>query len=279
MNPVDRFQALIRHPDCRKFARSPHIQLLKLGLDAFLLSRTFESHRCSLDEAVGAINFLRVWSINYFVNPGDTLHVKAEQDALHAGNALIFKHDLRARVASEEDAQRNPDHGHLLTIRVDLKTPTPELKVLIAAIIDKERKLRGVSKRKRKEHKLNPWRVWDMMQEPGNNLLKITHTLYGEQEHPAYHPETNKIYSQVKRAYMKAESLIKEVGGSRSKPLTENEATVESVAGTALAASRLLARLVPHDSDPNIPLEFSPRQIARMTTQWKAWLKRQSEKA
>lgn len=226
MNPVDRFQALIRHPDYRRHASLPSIQHLKLGLDNFLLTRIFESNESSHDEGVKAITLLRTWGLDRTVDPGDEGNIAAVFDALKTHKASIFNHDLRARIVGGQRGKKGCGSGRFLTISVDLQSPTVELLPIVAVLINKERERQEIKTKRTKQHEVDPWKVWDMMQVPGNNLLKITRIIFGVQGNPTYDDdgEMTRSYKKVQRAYRKAESLIKEVGMSRSKPLTEKDA-------------------------------------------------------
>ena len=281
MNPVDRLQALIRHPDYRRLAGLPYAQMLKIGLHNFILENCLRPIPASHAEKMEGIVFLRSWGLNSAVDPKDPEQTAAVLDALRAGNVSVFRGDLRVREASEHKDKIDPHPGRFYNINIwtDLECPTSELLTVVAKMANEERKRRGIKVKRAKPHGVDPWTVWDKKQAPGNTLLKITRTLCHVRGNPAYDPETKRAYEQVTRAYKKAGDMIKEVRASRNKALTEEDAMVAFVVKTSVAVVHLAAQLFPPGPAQRIPFAPSPRQLARMTTKWKAWLKSELAKA
>lgn len=222
MNPADRLQALIRHPDYRNDPRLK--SRLKFDLDQFDLPGLFSKTgplghwdeewwrgKCELDE------FLRIWGLTRAVDPEDKIKVEAELKALRAGDASIFTDDLRGYDASENYYKPDADYGQFFSINVDLERPTGELLQLIRVMIDNKRRERGIRTKRSKPHAVDPWEVWDKAQIPGNTLLKIARLLFKVKGNPAYVEETKQAYDQVQRAYHKAVSMIEDVGKCRNK--------------------------------------------------------------
>ena len=278
MHPVDRLQALIRHPDYLRLAKLPYSQMLKIGLRNHILEDILRPIKASHTEKMKGITFLRSWGLNRTVDPKDPDQIRVVLDALRAGNGSIFRGDLRIRDTSEQKSEIAQPPEQFFRIDVDLERPTSELQTIFTEMVNAERKKRRIKPKRTKRHSVDYWEVYDRMQVPGNDLQKITRSLYYVWKHPAYDEEANKAYSQVRRAYKKAQSLIQEVATSRSEPLTEEDATVAIVVETGVAMTDLLMQLFPPSTSQHIPFEISPRQLARMKTKWIAWLKSQRRK-
>jgi len=222
MNPVDRFQATIRHPDYRNDPRLSlreknefgRFDLPSLFSEGGPLSR-FNKEWCL--RYAEYCHFLRIWGLRHAVYPGNSEEVAATLNDLRTGDASIFTDDLRGYDGSEDRYTPNSDHGHFLTINVDLERPTGELLELIGRMIDSKRRESRIKTKRTKSHGADPWDVWDKMQVPRNNLLKITHSLFKVNGNPTYDEKTKRVYDRVKRAYSKAISMIEEVGMSRNK--------------------------------------------------------------
>lgn len=221
MNPVDRFQALLRHPDYRRDAKL-YIPALKIGLLNFvseIAQGSVSTERWR--QIVKGYTFLRTWGLDHAVDPENTAQVTAVLNALYAGDVSVFKFDLRFQDAIKREGAIDPGHGCVISLYVDLETPMPDLKKLFAAKVNEMRNERVILPKKTKRHKADPWTVWDKMQEPGSNYLKITRSLFGVKGNPSYDEKTKQAYAQVTRAYRKAQALIKEVGASRNETITE----------------------------------------------------------
>ena len=231
MKPVDRFQALIRHPDYRS---DPRLQgRSRFDWDQYDLpglmaksgpfghwNEEWWRGKCEYER------FLGIWGLTHAVDPKNHEKVEVELNALRAGDVSIFKDDLRGHDGSEDYGNPDSDQGHFFSIIVDLEQPTGELLELIRKMIDTKRRERGIRTKRTKPRGVDPWDVWDKMQVPGNTLLKIARALFNVKGNPAYDEETKKAYDQVQRANRKAVSLIEEVGMRRNKPDTEE--TIEA---------------------------------------------------
>jgi hypothetical protein len=221
MKPIDRFQALIRHPDYRRDARL-YIPTLKIGLLNFvseIAAQQVSEERWR--QLVKGYTFLRIWGLGRAVDPENPEQIAALLRALCAGDVSIFKADLRGYIAAEHEDKIDPGTGCYINICMDLERPTSELQTLFSMMIKRERKERRITPKRTKPHGVDPWTVWDMKQVRGNNFLKITRTLCHVQGNPAYDPKVKQSYEQVKRAHQKAVAMIKEVGTSCNKALTE----------------------------------------------------------
>ena len=103
MNPVDRLQALIRHPDYRKDAKL-YIPTLKIGL----LNFVFEISSVPMQEGrwreiVRAYTFLRTWGLSRPIDPENSEQVALVLNALHSGDNSIFSRGLRVSDAAERE--------------------------------------------------------------------------------------------------------------------------------------------------------------------------------
>jgi len=58
---------------------------------------------------------------------------------------------------------------------------------------------------------IDPWEVYNMHKIKGMNFSKITQQLSGIKGNPTYDKKLKSWYSQVKRAYNKAEKMIAEI--------------------------------------------------------------------
>lgn len=221
MNPVDRFQALIRHPDYRRDARL-YGPTLKGGLLDFM-SEISGGHLSKerWREYVKGYTVLRSWGLDHAIDPENPAHIAAVLDALRAGDDSIFRDDLRVQDADKHEDAIDPKPRCFYNITVDLERPNSELQTIVARMVKKERKRRRITPKRTKPHGIDPWDVWDMKQVCGCSLLKITGTLCQVQGNPAYEPKTKRAYEQVTRAFQKAIAMIEEVGTSRNKALTE----------------------------------------------------------
>lgn len=222
MTLVNRFQALIRHPDYRRDAKL-YIPTLKIGLlnsmSEIAYGNMSEERWCKV---VKGYTFLRIWGLDHVVDPNNQEQIAAVLGALRAGDVSIFWADPRSHDADNHEEKIDPGRGSLLRIYVNLERPTSELRALFATMVNKKRKEQGISVKRTKPHGVSPWTVWDMMQLPDNNPLKITRALCRVSGNPAYDEKTKQAYGQVTRAYQKAVAMIEEVGASRNKALTEN---------------------------------------------------------
>ena len=239
MNPVDRFQALIRHPDYRRDA-TLYNPTLKIGLLNFVSEISVgQVSQERWREYVESYTFLRTWGLSRRVDPDNQEQVAAAQGVLQTGDVSIFWADPRFQDADRREDTIDPGRVCLISIYVDLERPMSELQTLFAAKVNEKRKEQGIKVKRTKPHGVDPWTVWDKMQPPGNTLLKITRTLCHVRGNPAYDPGTKRAYEQVTRAYQKAVAMIKEVGRSRNKALTE-----EAVEASLVKGIRMLFRTV-----------------------------------
>jgi hypothetical protein len=243
MDPLDRLQALIRHPDYCRIVNHPSLRRLQQGLDSYLIERLWDKDDNYIN-AIQGLSLLRVWGIDRTVDPGNKDRLMAEMNGLQSKTNPVFKDDLRARIVDLPSRQTTEGKNRFIAIMVDLKAPTVRLLPIIAAIINRERTKRSIKVGKKVPCELNPRDIWDRMQLPGNNLLRITRELFRVHGNLNYdETEGNKIsacYEKVKRAYHRAKSLIEEVGKSRREPLTDEEATIDLGVATSLAGIRLV---------------------------------------
>lgn len=239
MNPVDRFQALIRHPDYRRDA-TLYIPTLKIGLLNFVSEISIEG--MSEDrwrEVVKAYTFLRTWGLNRPVDPVNQEQVTAAQGALIDGDVSLFKADLQYQDADQREDKIDPGRGCHISLYVNLERPDSELKTFFLTKVNEKRKERGITSKRTKSFKVDPWAVWDKMQVLRNNLLHTTRTLCRLRGKPESSTKMKRAYSRVQRAYEAAGAMIKEVGASRNKTITE-----EFVAASLVKGIRMLFRTV-----------------------------------
>ncbi|MGE0469632.1 MAG: hypothetical protein AB7L09_12715 [Nitrospira sp.] len=266
MDPLDRFQALIRHPDYHRNIPLSLIRSLKNGLRPFLLTGLLSETRIPLEDKIRAVQLLEEWGIHHTVDPGASKDQYEEEiTKLKSGSKVsLFKDDPRARITDGKSPQSEKDQQCFLTITLDLRTPSSKLVPLLESIIARERGNRKVKIRKRDEHKVDPWIVWDLMQTPGNTLLKITRQLFPVSGNPAHDDsDDNPIaacYAKVKRAYQKAESLIKEVGNTRSNRLSGDQAIAKSVVELSLACNELLKDFIAASPGYKMP-KIDPNKV------------------
>ncbi|MEP6890026.1 MAG: hypothetical protein ABI955_04950 [Nitrospirota bacterium] len=203
MNPVDRFQALIRHSDYRN---DPRLAFGNLPVMDFK-NVPYSADRMKIEFEYG--EFLGIWGLRYSVDPENQESVKKTLTDLRAGDCSIFAEDLRVHDQSAAFS------GQFLTLKVSLEHPTKELLELIRRKIDIERTARGIKTKRKKHHNIDPWDVWDKAQAAQCNLLQVTHSLCKVEGDPAYDQNTKRAYDQVQRAYRKAVSMIEAVGNAR----------------------------------------------------------------
>ena len=90
MNPIDRFQALIRHPLYRQEARLyiPRCHLFKSTPKTY---RGPDSHTELLELTAWKMR----WGLAFVLDPEDTAAVASALNELRAGDTSIFSNDLR----------------------------------------------------------------------------------------------------------------------------------------------------------------------------------------
>lgn len=66
------------------------------------------------------------------------------------------------------------------------------------------------TEREARENYSDPWQVYDQYEYQGKNLLQIAKERSGINENPAYNDKVQAEYKQVKRAYDKAEKMIRD---------------------------------------------------------------------
>ena len=72
MTPVDRFQALIRHPDYIRDAKLPCLKILKNGILSYMFARSNKNvSEKPGGDAIEGYAVLRSWGLNYAVDPED----------------------------------------------------------------------------------------------------------------------------------------------------------------------------------------------------------------
>ncbi len=217
MNPSDRFQALIRHPLYREEARV-YIPMYHLFKSTSKTSTEWESDPELLELTAWKMR----WGLAFVLDPEDTAAIASVLDELRAGDTSIFSNDLRLLEAFPR-ANRNsihPGRHVLLSLYVDLERPTSELTKLFVDMVNQQRASWDVTAGRTRPYRVDPWKVWDMMQIPGNNLLQITRTICGVVGNPSYDDSTKQAYDQVTRAYEKANETIEKVGKSRNDAIT-----------------------------------------------------------
>lgn len=68
------------------------------------------------------------------------------------------------------------------------------------------------NKERTKGKPLDKWKIFDMKNNEGKNLLEITRKIYGFKKHsdnlPAYNDKVNKLHQRTVRAYRKAKAII-----------------------------------------------------------------------
>jgi len=100
-----------------------------------------------------------------------------------------------------------------LHLEVDLGEPLPTLERAFKETVQKWMKIRTPAKQ-RKERRgrttVDPWQVYDQCEYQGKNLLQIAKERSGINKNPAYNNKVQAEYKQVKRAYDKAEKMIRD---------------------------------------------------------------------
>lgn len=225
MNQVDRFQALIRHPDYHSDPRLA--DMLRLGdmwnpfTTLFSPSRnTFRLNEC-VPAWIKHHDFLRVWGLKRPVDPDNPEEIAAALEALHAGNDSIFEDDFRGYEMYEYQGKPDQHPERYLTIAVDLGCPNEELKEFFVATINKKRNELGINRTQMKEHLADPWKVWDLERLHGKTYSDIARAIDGTARKPADDPEVKASIERVRRAYLKASAMIDEVGRRRKTAVTE----------------------------------------------------------
>ena len=238
MNPVDRFQALIRHPEYRRDARR-YIPTLKIGLLNFV-SEIALGHvsKERWREVVNGYTVLRTWGLDHAVDPDDQEQIAAVLAALRAGDFSIFTADLRIYDADSHEDKIDPGHGCRISLYVDLERSLPELKQLFAKKISEKRQERGVKPKQIKPLSADPWKVWDK-KIPGTSLWKVTRTIFQVRGKPEDSEKAKQAYEKVQRAHRRAVAMIREVGASRNQAITK-----EAVAASLTQGIRTLLHQV-----------------------------------
>jgi len=116
MNPIDRFQALIRHPDYRRDARL-YIPTLKIGLLDFVSEISVgQVSQERWRERVKAFTFLRTWGLSRSVDPDNQEQVAAAQGALQTGDVSIFWANPQFQDAGRREDTIDPGRLFLIMI-------------------------------------------------------------------------------------------------------------------------------------------------------------------
>lgn len=195
MNPINRFQAIIRHPEYRS---DPRLSL-RWTLNWDVPDQDADGKRNHLA-------FLLSWGITKAVRLENKEEVYETLRDLENGHPWIFINQTLV----VDPAQLHS--GPLMNIPVDLKRPTNELLKELRWLIDSERKKRKILRTRTRPHMIDPWGTWDQMQIPGNTLFGIARSMSREAD---WHWETAQYHLQIRRAYKKAVSMIEEVGQCR----------------------------------------------------------------
>ena len=101
--------------------------------------------------------------------------------------------------------------GKYLAIEIDLTRKKKDILLQLEKNIDIYQK--KVAKFISRDYKttIDPWEVYNMHKIKGMNFSKITQQLSGIKGNPTYDKKLKSWYSQVKRAYNKAEKMIAEI--------------------------------------------------------------------
>jgi hypothetical protein len=227
MNQVDRFQALIRHPDYRNDTRRAD----RLKFDPFYggLSRLFpreltpSAAKAWCHRKTNYCDFIRVWGIAHPVDPENPKEISEALKALRSGDGSIFSNDFRVYETSELNGKPDQSTERHLTISVDLGRPTDELQQLFRTIVNRRRKEQDIKKNANRGFNAGPWKVWDEYQTNGNNLLKVARDLFGVKKNPTNDDRAMQVYRKVQRAHLEAVAMIEEVGRRRKVAATEQD--------------------------------------------------------
>jgi hypothetical protein len=155
VNPVDRFNALLRHVDYRNDPRLQYKE--KVELENYEFSELFGEDGLLVHynedwwiEFIKHRAFLRIWGLTRAVDPQDRDDVEATLSALVAGDHSIFDDDVRAHDASEDYYKPDWNHDNFVELTVDLERPTEELLKLIRKLIDAKRKEKRIRTKRTK---------------------------------------------------------------------------------------------------------------------------------
>jgi len=105
------------------------------------------------------------------------------------------------------------EEGRYLHLEIDLGESLPTLEKAFKETVQEWRKLRTPAnerKERRGRTTVDPWQVYDQCEYQGKNLLQIAKERSGINENPAYNDKVQAEYKQVKRAYDKAEKMIRD---------------------------------------------------------------------
>jgi hypothetical protein len=226
MDPVDRFQALIRHPDYRNDPRLEDVltfeltgfefkKAFELGIDVRYLGRYFPHDELCKPEwwqrLCAYVDFLECWGLCHGVDYKNPATVSVVLAAFRTGDDSIFTDDIRSYDTERGYIAMPTSSNITLSFSVDLLRPTKELVALFCKRIDTEKKRLETPTKRTKPRGIDVWQVWDGMQAPGMNLHRLAKTRHPGEESHAYSAPVKATYAQMARAHDHAVAMIKAV--------------------------------------------------------------------
>lgn len=219
MDSLNRFQALIRHPEyCREVR--PHLPQTHGLLD--FMSEIAEKRltQKQWNDFVEGYVVIRRWGLGSFVDPNDESQIASEMVKLRSGDHSIFANDLRCQDADQYDAQIDPGHLSPIILYVDLHQPDSYLKEQFIQKLQEERKKSGITSQREKPNRENIWQVWDLRETHKKKFREIASILCGESDDPVSDDTAKAACDRLQDAYQKAVRFIKEVGDARNTSIT-----------------------------------------------------------
>ncbi len=163
----------------------------------------------------------RKWQLNWLLNPQEVMQwEKGEMYGFICPDVVDVIPDKIGKI--EKGVVRYPEDfipylkdGRYLTLQIDLTGRKGEILKIVEEKIDFFGKLVMKPLNRERETTLIPWHVYDMHKKEGKSLLKIAKEIYGFKKNPAYDPQSNAKYKQVKAAYAKAKKMIAQINPAR----------------------------------------------------------------
>lgn len=205
LSQIDRFEALIRHPQFQKERRE--LEGLLPSNDLMTINKV-----CA---------FKTRWGLGiYFELRAADWMDKTRRIIIQEGQRVFLndaiQHGLSLGVSKESVIRDEVLCGtglgqNFIWMRINLQHPLTTLVDHFKAIVTQRKSDCEFKDRRMREHQVSIWEVWDKHKIGGKSLLTIAQEECGIRKSPAYSPEVKRVFESIKLAYAKAEKILGEI--------------------------------------------------------------------
>ncbi|MBI4001063.1 MAG: hypothetical protein HY348_04690 [Nitrospira defluvii] len=205
LSEIDRFEALIRHPQFQNEMRELEGHIPSNDLSAI-------NKVCSLKRRWGLRLGVELCAPDWIEDTRRAITHEGKRvfidDAIEAGIMLACSGES---VIRDEMLCGIEPGQNFIWMRINLQHPLTTLVDQFKGIVVQRKFNCGFQDRRIRGHQVSIWGVWDKHKIEGKTLLRVAQEECGLKENPAYSSEVKRVFEAVRIAYAKAESILEQI--------------------------------------------------------------------